>query len=132
MTNSFKKLETQSSQDKSNNSYKDSQLNFNNESISLYSRNTSIKFNKNSKTISQHYGTNINNTKHEYSDEINEPVFKPKINFSRFKGNKNSSFNKIYEIQNKINSKESENEKINNSKPTVKLTINKAKGTLFL
>ena len=123
VTRSSKKLETQSSQDKFNNSYKESQLNFNNETISLYSRNTSIKFNLNTKTISQHYGTNINNTKHEYSDEINEPIFKSKIHFSRFKGNKNSSFNKLYEIQDKNSSKESENGKMNNSKSTVKLEM---------
>jgi len=124
-TKSLNKYESQSSQDNFNTSYKDSQLNFNNETISLYSRNTSIKFNLNTKTISQHYGTNINNSKNEFSDEINEPIFKPKINFSRFKGNKNSSFNKLYEIQNKNSSKGSENEKNNNSKGTVKLAMNK-------
>ena len=99
--------------------------------MSLYSRNTSIKFNMNSKTISQHYGTNINNSKNEYSDEINEPFFKAKLNFSRFKGNKNSSFNKLYDIQSKNSSKDSENEKINNSKQTVKLTIKKKECSLI-
>jgi len=122
---SINKLESPSSQDNFNNSYKDSQLNFNNETISLFSRNTSIKYNFNSKTNSQHYGTNINNSKNEFSDEINEPIFKPKINFSCFKGNKNSSLNKLYEVQNKNSSKQSLNEKFNNSKGTVKLAINK-------
>lgn len=122
-TRSLHKFKSQSSQDNFNNSYKDSQLNFNNESISFYSRNTSIKFNLNSNVISQHYGTNINNSKNELSDEINEHLYKTKINYSCFKGNKNSSLNKLYEIQNK--SKESENEKNNNSKGTVKITMNK-------
>ena len=118
-----------------NTSYKNTDLKYlnkiNNESMSLYSKANSFKYNKYSKSINfSPIGTNINNSKNFDSNILNDQIFKLKnnYNFSCFKGNKILSLNDFYNEDNKNIIEEGENEinKDNNdSKETVKISLNR-------